>query len=101
AAARGAGGVRAHLLRAAARARAEQHEPRRRARRARADASLPQAQAAQHPLLPPRRRPRAVVRRIPMSSPAANHDVKQPMASLMLGAIGIVFGDIGTSPLYT
>jgi len=36
-----------------------------------------------------------------MSSPAANHGVKQPMASLMLGAIGIVFGDIGTSPLYT
>jgi K+ transporter len=23
------------------------------------------------------------------------------MASLMLGAIGVVFGDIGTSPLYT
>jgi KUP system potassium uptake protein len=36
-----------------------------------------------------------------MSSPAANHGVKQPMGLLMLGAIGVVFGDIGTSPLYT
>ena len=30
-----------------------------------------------------------------------SHAVKQPMAMLMLGAIGVVFGDIGTSPLYT
>ena len=29
------------------------------------------------------------------------HGVKQPMALLMLGATGVVFGDIGTSPLYT
>lgn len=31
----------------------------------------------------------------------ATHGARQPMALLMLGAIGIVFGDIGTSPLYT
>ena len=31
----------------------------------------------------------------------ATHGGKQPMGLLMLGAIGIVFGDIGTSPLYT
>jgi len=31
----------------------------------------------------------------------APHGAKQPMALLMLGAVGIVFGDIGTSPLYT
>jgi KUP system potassium uptake protein len=35
-----------------------------------------------------------------MSADAA-HGVKQPMAPLMLGAIGVVFGDVGTSPLYT
>ena len=35
-----------------------------------------------------------------MSAPAA-HGTRQPMAVLMLGAIGVVFGDIGTSPLYT
>jgi KUP system potassium uptake protein len=29
-----------------------------------------------------------------------SHD-KRPMAPLVLGAIGVVFGDIGTSPLYT
>ncbi|MEO8485237.1 MAG: potassium transporter Kup [Betaproteobacteria bacterium] len=31
----------------------------------------------------------------------AKHGVRQPMGMLMLGAIGVVFGDIGTSPLYT
>ena len=31
----------------------------------------------------------------------ATHGVRQPMGMLMLGAIGVVFGDIGTSPLYT
>ena len=31
----------------------------------------------------------------------ATHGGKQPMGLLMLGAIGVVFGDIGTSPLYT
>jgi KUP system potassium uptake protein len=39
------------------------------------------------------------------SSPAAAHGPnahgKQGLASLMVGAIGVVFGDIGTSPLYT
>lgn len=38
------------------------------------------------------------------SSPAAhgqNAHGKQGLASLMVGAIGVVFGDIGTSPLYT
>lgn len=39
------------------------------------------------------------------SSPAAAHGHnahgKQGLASLMVGAIGVVFGDIGTSPLYT
>ena len=35
-----------------------------------------------------------------MSAPAT-HGSRQPMGTLMLGAIGIVFGDIGTSPLYT
>ena len=50
AAARGARGVRADLLRAAARPRAEQHEPRRGAGRARAHPPLSQAEAAQHPL---------------------------------------------------
>jgi KUP system potassium uptake protein len=37
-----------------------------------------------------------------MSSEATpdSHD-KRPMAPLVLGAIGVVFGDIGTSPLYT
>ena len=29
------------------------------------------------------------------------HGARQPMGLLMLGAIGVVFGDIGTSPLYT
>ena len=58
AAARGARGVRAHLLRAAPGPRAEQHEPRRRQGGSRAHAPLPQAEAAQHPLRAPRRRPR-------------------------------------------
>ena len=31
----------------------------------------------------------------------ATRGVRQPMGMLMLGAIGVVFGDIGTSPLYT
>ena len=36
-----------------------------------------------------------------MSAHAATPGAKPPMAMLMLGAIGVVFGDIGTSPLYT
>ncbi|MBK7333983.1 MAG: potassium transporter Kup [Betaproteobacteria bacterium] len=35
-----------------------------------------------------------------MSAPASP-GARQPMGMLMLGAIGVVFGDIGTSPLYT
>ncbi|MEP7062582.1 MAG: potassium transporter Kup [Betaproteobacteria bacterium] len=35
-----------------------------------------------------------------MSAPPASHEPR-PMAPLVLGAIGVVFGDIGTSPLYT
>jgi KUP system potassium uptake protein len=35
-----------------------------------------------------------------MSASAAT-GARQPMGMLMLGAIGVVFGDIGTSPLYT
>lgn len=31
---------------------------------------------------------------------AAGHTHKKPLAALCLSAIGIVFGDIGTSPLY-
>ena len=34
-------------------------------------------------------------------SATATAVVRQPMGVLMLGAIGVVFGDIGTSPLYT
>jgi KUP system potassium uptake protein len=30
----------------------------------------------------------------------AHHGPKEPLPLLMLGAIGVVFGDIGTSPLY-
>ena len=32
--------------------------------------------------------------------PEAQHGPKEPLPALMLGAIGVVFGDIGTSPLY-
>src|SRR6476620_5601632 len=31
----------------------------------------------------------------------AQHGPAEPLPKLMLGAIGVVFGDIGTSPLYT
>src|SRR3954451_3566336 len=38
---------------------------------------------------------------LPADSPATHrHGPKEPLPALMLGAIGIVFGDIGTSPLY-
>jgi KUP system potassium uptake protein len=33
--------------------------------------------------------------------PEAHHGPKESLPALMLGAIGVVFGDIGTSPLYT
>jgi KUP system potassium uptake protein len=35
------------------------------------------------------------------AAPAAHHGPKESLPALMLGAIGVVFGDIGTSPLYT
>src|SRR6202453_3155829 len=34
-------------------------------------------------------------------APSANPHPKASLAALTLGALGIVFGDIGTSPLYT
>jgi KUP system potassium uptake protein len=34
------------------------------------------------------------------SVPTAHHGPREPLPALMLGAIGVVFGDIGTSPLY-
>jgi KUP system potassium uptake protein len=38
---------------------------------------------------------------VPVAEPAkATHVPKEPLPALMLGAIGVVFGDIGTSPLY-
>ena len=38
---------------------------------------------------------------LPADSPATHrHGPREPLPALMLGAIGIVFGDIGTSPLY-
>jgi KUP system potassium uptake protein len=33
-------------------------------------------------------------------NPSTHHGPKEPLPALMLGAIGVVFGDIGTSPLY-
>jgi len=53
----------AYLLRAAAGQGAEQHEPGRRARRTRAHASVSQAQAAEHPILPAARRGRLLEHR--------------------------------------
>jgi KUP system potassium uptake protein len=35
------------------------------------------------------------------ADPAAAHGPKETLPKLMLGAIGVVYGDIGTSPLYT
>ena len=32
--------------------------------------------------------------------PTAHHGPRDPLPILMLGAIGVVYGDIGTSPLY-
>ncbi len=34
------------------------------------------------------------------AAPSAHHGPKEALPALMLGAIGVVFGDIGTSPLY-
>jgi len=33
--------------------------------------------------------------------PMPQHGPQEPLPKLMLGAIGVVYGDIGTSPLYT
>jgi len=38
---------------------------------------------------------------LPASDPASHHGPKEALPKLMLGAIGVVYGDIGTSPLYT
>jgi KUP system potassium uptake protein len=35
-----------------------------------------------------------------IDAPAAPHGPQEPLPKLMLGAIGVVYGDIGTSPLY-
>jgi KUP system potassium uptake protein len=37
---------------------------------------------------------------LPITEPAQREAHKQPLPPLMLGAIGVVYGDIGTSPLY-
>src|SRR5260221_4303327 len=38
---------------------------------------------------------------LPAESAASSHGPKEALPKLMLGAIGVVYGDIGTSPLYT
>src|SRR5438477_3862994 len=38
---------------------------------------------------------------LPADQSAAHHGPKEALPTLMLGAIGVVYGDIGTSPLYT
>jgi len=37
---------------------------------------------------------------VPKAAAAPHHGPEQPLPKLMLGAIGVVYGDIGTSPLY-
>lgn len=38
----------------------------------------------------------------PLTSPALpTRELSEPLGALMLGALGVVYGDIGTSPLYT
>ena len=34
------------------------------------------------------------------SDPSPDHSRKQGFAALMIGAVGVVYGDIGTSPIY-
>ena len=36
----------------------------------------------------------------PAENTPADHGAAEPLPKLMLGAIGVVYGDIGTSPLY-
>src|SRR3954469_20942697 len=43
----------------------------------------------------------ADARLAPMGESAADHNLKEGLPKLMLGAVGVVYGDIGTSPLYT
>src|SRR6478672_11824343 len=38
---------------------------------------------------------------LPATVPEAHHGPNEALPKLMLGAIGVVYGDIGTSPLYT
>lgn len=38
---------------------------------------------------------------LPAEEGGSHHGPKEPLPKLMLGAIGVVYGDIGTSPLYT
>ena len=38
---------------------------------------------------------------LPAETAQTAHGPKEPLPKLMLGAIGVVYGDIGTSPLYT
>src|SRR4051794_34063271 len=38
---------------------------------------------------------------VPAASGVTNHGPAEALPKLMLGAIGVVYGDIGTSPLYT
>src|SRR5580765_8320345 len=38
---------------------------------------------------------------LPAAEPATHHGPKEALPKLMLGAIGVVYGAIGTSPLYT
>src|SRR5438045_430392 len=37
---------------------------------------------------------------VPLPDPSAHHGAKDRLPILMLGAVGVVYGDIGTSPLY-
>src|SRR3954454_20170325 len=37
---------------------------------------------------------------LPLEAAAGHHGPKEALPKLMLGAIGVVYGDIGTSPLY-
>src|SRR3954464_6857354 len=38
---------------------------------------------------------------LPAPAPVVHHGPKESLPKLMLGAVGVVYGDIGTSPLYT
>ena len=38
---------------------------------------------------------------LPAEHAGTHHGPKEALPALMLGAIGVVYGDIGTSPLYT